>query len=662
MQDLITEKKPKENALFRFIGSHRFISAIILCLLFFLIYLPLNRFHIYTGGDDPTICNLISNGEVSIGFMGYFYAWFVSVFQPILPHLNFYYIIQDIICFISLGIINYIFLCRLSAKKGLFYSVLFDIVFFSFYIIVIQFTNTSVVACTAGLACMIYGCICEKRKRFRLIQIIGGAILLLIGSQIRFNPFVSLCLVTVAFGLGVFLSYLFKKKKDIGLKKAFMVSVKRFAKTAVVLVIAAAVVFGTNLLSDTLKQTSPDYQEFYEYNTEVSRVNDYRIANFFANKDFYRSIGIESFAETNVLKKWCVDDDFFTKEKLKQIADYSEIHAGDGIGSRSSLHALFMIIGNGIQERVKSGVIIIYAVVFVVVVFIFWFLWLFAKKKMSVVFPPIAFAAIWGILFAAVGGPFGGADNCNLLLLPICIFTVVTAILYNRYQQIINLCITVVSVALYIYLAISRIHFSAALCIYLPAYVFMIMSLDKNNLRKFNFKKHPKILRNIIAVVLILTSVFTASQLFMKYSYVEYPDDYKEVKEYIESHPDNLFLLDGIYRDDTNFNVLVKKDKPENTISFGGWDKHSRTYRESLEKNGIEHLFPDAIDSNIIVVLFDYWKKPEIIAGKVSNLQMHYNYHYASEGKYVEFEKVKGFSRYEMYKIVTHDLKDLPVE
>ena len=662
MQDLITERDTKENALFKFIGKHRFLSSLILCLLFFLVYLPLNRFHIYTGGDDPVICRLISNGEVSIGFMGYFFAWFVSIIQPLFSHLNFYYIFQDIICFVSLGLINYVFLCKLSAKKGLFYSVLFNIVFFSFYIIVIQFTNTSVIACTAGLVCIIYGCMYEKRKRFRLTQIIGGAFLLLIGSQIRFDPFVSLCLVTAAFCLGVFLAELFKNKKDSKFKNAFTKSVKKYAKTALVLIIAAAAVFGANLASDAAKNSSPYYKEFSEYNKEVSRVIDYRTANFFANKDFYRSVGIDSFAEINVLKKWCIDDDFFTKEKLKKIADYSEEYAADGLGSRSSFNTLFSIVGNGIQERVKNGVIIIDAVILVVVVFLLWILWLLAKEKLRIVFPTIVFAAIWGVLFAAVGGPFGGADNCNLLLLPICVFTVVTAILYNRNQQIINLCVTLMSVALYIYLALSRIHFSAALCIYLPAYVLMIMSLDKNNRRKFGFKKHPKVLEIILAAVLVLTSVFTASQLFVKYSYVEYPEEYKDVKEYMQSHPDNLFLLDGIYRDDTNFNVLVKQDTPDNSITFGGWDKHSRTYQESMEKNGIKHLFPDAIDSNIIVVLFDYWKNPDIMAGKVSNLQMHYNNHYAPEGKYIEFEKVKSFSRYEMYKVVSHELTEAKAE
>ena len=219
MQDFTALKEPRENALFKFIGRHRFISAVLLCLLFFLIYLPLNRFHIYTGGDDPVICNLISNGEVSIGFMGYFYARFVSIIQPLFQHLNFYYILQEIICFVSLVVINYIFLCRLSAKKGIFYSVIFDIVFFSFYIIVIQFTNTSALACTAGLACIICGCMYEKRKRFKLTQIIGGAVLLLTGSQIRFDPFVSLCAIAAAFGIGAFLSYLFKKKRSGKAKK-----------------------------------------------------------------------------------------------------------------------------------------------------------------------------------------------------------------------------------------------------------------------------------------------------------------------------------------------------------------------------------------------------------------------------------------------------------
>ena len=81
-----------------------------------------------------------------------------------------------------------------------------------------------------------------------------------------------------------------------------------------------------------------------------------------------------------------------------------------------------------------------------------------------------------------------------------------------------------------------------------------------------------------------------------------------------------------------------------------------------MEKNGIKHLFPDAIDSNIIVVLFDYWKNPHIMAGKVSNLKMPYNNHYAPEGKYIEFEKIKSFQRYEMYKVVSHELTEAKAE
>ena len=659
MQDIIARKESEENALFRFITKHKFLSSLLLCLLFFLIYLPLNHFHIYTGGDDPVICKLISNGEV---YTGYFFSWFVSKLQPLFPHLSFYYIFQEIICFVSLGSINYFFFCKLSAKKGLFYSVLFDIVFFSFFIIVIQFTHTSAVACAAGLACIIYGCMYEKRKRIQLIQMIGGAFLLFIGSQIRFNPFVSLCLVAAAFALGVFLSSFFRMKRGSTFKKALAQTVKKYAKTALVLVVTLAVMFGVNKVSDALKYTSPDYQDFYEYNQELSRVNDYRIANFFANKDFYRSIGIESFAETNILKRWCVDDDFFTKEKLKQIADYAEVHTADGIGSRSTPHALFTIIGNGIQQRVKSGIIIIDAVIFVVVVILLWILWLLAKQKLKIVFPAVAFAAIWGVLFASTGGFSDGLNSSKLLLLPICVFTVVTAILYNRYQQIINLCITVISAALYIYLALSRVHFSAAVCICLPAYALMILSLDEKNLRKFHFKKHPNVLKSIIAVVLILTSSFTAAALFLNYSYVEYPEDYHQVKAYIESHPDNLFLEDGIFMTDSNVNALVKPDTPDNVITFGSWDKHSRTYRESMKKHGIEHLFPDAIDSNIIVVLFHYAESSDATEGLVSDLQIYYNDHYAPEGQYVALEKVKGFSHYDMYKIVSHDLENEKTE
>lgn len=659
MQDVTIEKESKENALLRFISKHRFLSSLILCLIFFLIYLPINHFRIYTGGDDPRIIRLISNGEIGIGFVGYFFAWIVSVLQPVFysVNLNFYYIINEIICFISLAVFNYVLLGKFPIKKGLFLSVVIDIVFFSFSIIVIQFTITAITVATAGAVCIIYGFMYEDRKRFKRLQIFGGAFLALIGSQARFNPFVSLCAVTAAFAFGVLLSDFLKNKKDLKLKEAFVKTVKKYIKPALALIVTAVIVFGANVFSETLKYTDSNYKDFLEYNESLAAVNDYRIANFFANKDFYRSIGIESFAETNVLKRWCVDDDFFTKEKLDAISDYSLEHAYDGAGSKSTLKVLTTRLGEGLSDHLKSGLIILDVFIAIVVLFGLWTLFILSKKTFYTVFPIVLFAAMWGLLLLTTGGLTAGTDNCNLMILPIAVFTIYVAVFYNKYQQIITFFLSLAVIGLYIYLYLSRIHFTASLCFYLPAYVLMVFSLNNENLKKFNFNKHPMLLKRVTAVVLIITSIASGALLFARYSYIEYPDDYEKVEKYMESHKDNLFLRDGIYMTKNNFTPLIKPYEPENTISFGGWDKHSRTYKESLKKHGIKHLFKDAIDSNIIVVLFNYTNLPEMLEGKVSDMQMHYNYHYAPKGKYISFEKVKDFNKYSMYKIVTKNLK-----
>lgn len=658
MQDLITEKNTKENVLLKFIATHKFLSSLILCLIFFLIYLPLNGFHIYTGGDDPGIVRLISNGEIGIGFVGYFFAWFVSIIQPVFYriNLNFYYILHEIICFISLGLINYFILCRLPVKKGLFLSIVFDIVFFSFFIITIQFTMTAAVCATAGILSMIYGCIYEERKRYKRLQFFGGAFLALLGSQVRFNPFVSLCAVTAAFAFGAFLSDIIKNKKDLGFKNSFIKTFKSFIKPAVAIILTAVIIFGANMLSESMKYTDPNYEDFLGYNESLSKVNDYRSANFFANKDFYRSIDIKSFTEINILKRWCVDDDFFTKEKLDAISSYSAEHAYDGAGSKSSLKVLMTRIGEGLSDHVKSGLIILDVFIAIAVLFTLWILFFVSRKKFYIVFPIVLFASMWGILLLTTGGLTASADNCNLLILPISIFTIYVAVFYNKYQQIITFFLSLAVIALYIYLYLSRIHFTASLCFYLPAYAFMLFSLNEENRKEINFKKHPMLLKRIAAAALVITAISSGALLFMKVTYVEYPEEYEKVQKYIKSHKDNTFLKDGIYRDKSNFNALVESDEPKNIISFGGWDKHSKTYKNSLKSRGINHLFKDAVDSDIIVVLFNYSRKPDVLNGKVGDFQIYYNDHYAPKGKVISLKKIKDFNRYTMYKIVSEKI------
>lgn len=655
MQDLSVKKEPKENAALNFISRQKFLSSLILCLVFFLIYLAINGFHIYTGGDDPGIVKLISNGEIGIGFVGYFFAWAVSVIQPLLyaVNLNFYYIVHEIICFLSLALFNYVLLCKLPIKKGLFLSVITDIVFFSFYIIVIQFTLTSVAALCAGVVCMLYGVIYESRKGIRRLQIIGGAFLAFSGSQVRYTPFISLLAVLAAFAFGVLLSDFLKNKKELKFKEALFKTVKKYIKPAVAVIITALFIFGSNMLSESLKYNDPNYKDFLEYNESLAKVNDYRIANFFANKDFYRSIGIESFAETNVLKRWCVDDDFFTKEKLDAISDYSLEHAYDGAGSKSTLKVLTTRIGEGLSDHLKSGLIILDVFVLIAVLFTLWTLFIVSRKTFYIVSPIVLFVSMWGVLLLTTGGLTASTDNCNLMILPIAVFTVYIAVFYNKYQQIITFFLSLAVIGLYIYLYLSRIHFTASMCFYLPAYVLMAFSLDENNLKKYNFKKHPMLLKRVFAVVLVITSIASGALLYARYSHINYPDGYEQVEKYIENHKDKLFLTDGIYMTKNNFQPLVKPYEPKNTISFGGWDTHSRTYKESLKTNGIKHLFKDAVDSNIVVVFFNYTDKPEMLAGKVGDMQIHYNIHYAPKGKVISFEKIKDFNRYAMYKIVS---------
>ncbi|MDO4882982.1 MAG: hypothetical protein Q3975_06505, partial [Oscillospiraceae bacterium] len=423
---------------------------------------------------------------------------------------------------------------------------------------------------------------------------------------------------------------------------------KKYLKTALVILIVSVSVFGLNKVSDALKYTVEGFEEFSEYNEALSSVNDYFIAFYPQNQEFYNSLNMKSAADLEVLRNWLVDDDFFTLEKVKAIGEYSIVHGNYDSGNRITLKKVFDTYYAKIAPHIKSGFIIIDALIVLVILTAFFVLRVFSKKIFNRVLPVFILALLWLFFFTSLDW----SVNSHYLVFPIIALLVYISAFYNSRQCLISIIISAVFIVIYLYLQFEHIHFRATLCIMLPTFVLLILSLSDSNLNKPKFKSFITVLKPIAFVVMFGVSVLTGYSIYNEVVYLEYPGDYDQVEEYIENHPDTLFIKEGIFRSTLNFKPLLRTEPKSNLISAGGWDKKSPSYKKKLESLGINHLFKEAIDSDRELVFYNFNGADALSDSKITYLAEYYNNHY-SNGKTIYIEKVKSFEHYCLYKVVS---------
>lgn len=638
----------KKKPVFGFVNRYSYITALILCAVFFAFYFCVNGFRVMTAGDDLVIAGLVESKDVAVNFVGYFFMVFTSFMQPLFAHISFYFIFQELICFLSLSVINYLFIRKFGRLKGIGFSVFFDAAYFSFYMILIQFTHTAAIGSLAGMLCIINSLLFEKRKPFRFIQLIGGIVLVVISSQIRFEPFYALFAILFSAGAAAAFASFIKLKKNHSFKESVKLLSKKYLKTALVVLIVSVSVFGINKVSDALKYTVDGFEEFSEYNEALSSVNDYFIAFYPQNQEFYNSLDMNSDADLEVLRNWLVDDDFFTLEKVKAIGEYSKIHGNYDSGNRITFKKVFDTYYSKIEPHIKNGFIIIDAMIVLVVITAFFVLRVASKKVFNRLFPISVLALLWLFFFYSLDW----SKDSHFLVFPIIALLVYICIFFNSRQCLISIIISVVFIAVYLYLQFEHIHFRATMCIMLPTLVLLVLTLSESNLNKPNLKKSIMILKPIVFAIMIAVSALTGYTVYNNIVYLEYPGDYDQVEEYIDSHPDTLFLKEGIFRSTLNFKPLLRTEPQSNLISAGGWDKKSPSYKNKLESLGIEHLFKDAIDSDCEIIFYNYNGMDSLSDAKTAYLAEYYNNHY-SNGKTIYLEKTEAFEHYCLYKVIS---------
>ncbi|MBR1731848.1 MAG: hypothetical protein IJ725_05395, partial [Ruminococcus sp.] len=647
MKTKITEKI---SPIIDFLKKQKLLSSLIICLSIFMVYFAISGFNIISGNDDYVVFKLINYGNIGISCLGFFFTGFISLIQPLFGNLNSYMIVQELICFISLLIINYVFLSALKGRTGLFFAIVFDIVYFSFIPLNILYSYTAIIACTAGLALLVYASMFEKRKKLRIIQEVLSFLLIITGSQIRFAPFAAVGAVFFAFAVSVLLASFIKNKKGNTVKKSDGLIIKKYLKTGLLVVIAAIIALGADVASTAVKHTLKGYDEMDEYYTALSAINDYDDTNFFMDKDFYKSIGIMSISDYSVLRHWFIDEDFYTVDKLRAIAENSQ--KNNTLSNKKSIfESVLNPISNGFSEAVNNGIIFGIGFVLSVLVFSIVVSSILLPSRRSSILRLGSFVVLWCFLFVVAKG----FNVENMLIIPLVALTIYISFRYDNYIYLINLAISLAVIVLYCYMMTYRLYLHVTTAFALPAFVFMVLALGTAVPIKVEEKKKLSVAPiRVTALLLVACSVVSAVILFLDQPFTQTTAQNISLKQYINDNPDKIFLINQITIAKDYYEPFVLSEEPTNIMNYGLWLGKSGYMKNTRERNGIKHVFKDSINSNVVIPLFEPRDVNGVIASKYSGeLSEYYNNHYAQKGETISLKFIERVGDYSIYKIVS---------
>ena len=646
----------KLKGLFNVVSRHKFLTALILCALFSFVYIAVNGLMIISQNDDYCVFKAIYGGNTAVPCLSYFYTAFCVLIQPLFGVINVYMTLQEIICFFSLTAINYFFLSKLGAKRGLFYTAVFDALFLSFLIVEIMYTYSAVLASTAGLLCLFYGALYEKRKKVRIFQIVCGFFLMFIGSQLRFPPFLACCGVGAVFAVGVLVSRMAKTKQREGLKRAVASVLKHYAVTGILLIAAVVSAAGLNAVSDAIKNSSEDYRELSQYYEALSSVNDSGAYPYYYPEEM-EEFGLKSSDDLNTLYKWFVDDEFYTVDRLNNMSEFIYKDYDNGLLNKSVFEKTLSPFGDAFAQMLKSGYILLYLLILVVAVFcVIFFSILFpcARQLLIKLFLLVFF---WSFYFIIADVFKIG----SILLLPLMVLSLWITLRYDRFQAIVTLIIVAGLLFPYAYLVCMRLYFYVSFAPIFSAYVMMIFGLDSENRIELKKDAKPgKIALSVTAVIVAFVSVFIGVRINKEYVRTYDRDCNPPMEEYITTHPDTVFLVNQAMLMKSYYDPFILPDEKPNVVNYGLWLTKAKCFKDAQKNNGIDHLFKDAIDSDMRIIV---WEEtvPEgdgTYEKSILNLAGFYNNHYAEDGEVIDIKRTDRVGNYSLYAVVSEPAPD----
>lgn len=609
--------------------------------LLFCIYDP-----IFGTNDDYIMSVLVQHGDNHSIFLNFFLVSFNVLAQKVFTNINMFMVLQIANALLAFVTISYVFLAKNRSKIGFVMAFIFEALFLYMGVIVVQWTHTAVYLCAAGFSLLYYAFFCEERKGVRIFQIIASVFLVLAGGCYRFIVFeVSLAIFLLMCGCMFLEKVLKEKAREGSLKKALIGGLKRFLGIVISIVVIVGMVFGARFLSDKLN-ASERYSEFKEFNSARARINDYSVAPYDGNEEFYNSIDIKSQNDIVTIKKYYYDRDFFTTQRLQEISKYSRSSGNGQLSVKEIFNKWLERFDNVLPFHVSHTVLLVMLAVGFCLAAVLLFIF---RNRIKLLFP-ILLTIAW-IIFLYRFPPL--RDNFPTFALAVVF--VVSSYFYNRYYFLVCAVMSAAVFGLYEYQYLSRLSYRVTLTFFLPALVYLMVAFNQDRLR-VRYRSlsvgGKRFAYGVIALFAAATIVFIGYKNYQWKPYTRnIPDPNLTIQNYIKEHDPDIYVYNTkLYSavDTSRDRALRISDVPDNAVIFADWQISSYYYDDLLKDHGIEKLFEEMIDNE--------HRHFVLLKSQIKSVQKFYNQHYAKEGEVIKMvrETEPDFNKYfAVYKVVT---------
>ena len=634
------------------------VKAMISVTLCFILFCFISGFEfVYSLSDDYIISFLLTEGDEYSVFLNLFLSKPLVWLYQLSPDINWFIVYQQVLSVFALFVINYIVFCLLSTKSTSYSIVVaVNIIVCTTNFFVIQWTQTSALICSAAVILLLFALFVEKRRKYRILQTIFSFILLLLGSFIRYEAFEMCAVLMLVIFVLHYVEIVYKNK--ISTQK-FSFCIKSLSKEMFSIVLVICILFSgfsLHFFSERIKESKENYINSYNYNSARARVNDYDVAGYENNEDFYNSIGIKSSADLDLVKYHFIDEDFFDTNRLNSIADYS---ISQRLAGKSKLYLVidrnvklirdeisklrhFLPFRVGKLSFVVAFCVFIFFIALVVAIILFRVRKknkLLYKKTMDILLP-IILLLVWIGFFAIYK-----VNEINYLMVFLCVLSVFSSFLFNRYYFFKCFVLNIVCIALYCYQRCFRLGFRSNYVIVFPIIALILFWCQDGYLRKERKRKLSSIQSVLISFVVLLVAVMTGANCWFQYFI---PQNCEVENENIINHIKANPSIDYVYSAmcyqviDNSYSKFADKSPKllPNTIWYGDWSIGTNAYEQRLKNNDTDCLFREMINNPSKLFIFVDTDSCDYIGIH----EKYYNDHYATQGKTIKLVKEDQFT------------------
>lgn len=269
-------------------------------------------------GDDSVMIAILSGGygekSAHAVFINIFFAGIIELLNKIIPVVNWYIIVQYALIFIAMVVVSKICFDKFGHYFGDILSIVILSLVYYEYCVLFQFSKTS--ALLVGTGCFIaFYRLREQETTYK--NLVLPAILMLLGSMLRFYSF--LCTMAIFLIIGLKEMIILLSKRDW----------KKMVKYVQFFGIVCVICFLCRWGNQYIYQKNKAWSEYQYYNDLRGKVRDFPILPYEGNEELYQSIGMSENDYENLMDWNIADPKFYTTELYENILELSNKNKGE---------------------------------------------------------------------------------------------------------------------------------------------------------------------------------------------------------------------------------------------------------------------------------------------------------------------------------------------